>query len=213
VLKRGLLVLALLILCELGLWIWGLWPLSDPRFDWGRYFDEAVAAQNCDDATWLAANAVQLNEERALVAARQMSEAEWCPIGRKTFDARRMKWIEENLAQPGKRPGRSRGGYVWAPGWRGRWNALPWILREETSAVYSNARRREGWALAALKFPIEMPWSLRCSFALLEQPGMAYAAMRRRLARSAHPELALKDWDGRAEWCLRMEGSGWFQSH
>lgn len=212
-LKRGLLVLGLLILGELGLWIWGLWPLSDPRFDWGRYFDEAVATQNCDNAVWLAANAIQLNEKRALYAARQMSEAKWCPVGMGTFDERRMKWIEESFARPGVQPGLSRGGYVWAPGWQGRWNALPWILREETSAVYSNARRRDGRALAAFKFPIEMPWNLRCSFALFEQPGMAYAAMRRHLARSAHPELALKDWDSRAEWCLRKEQNGLLGGH
>jgi hypothetical protein len=194
--KRGLAVLGTLVLAELGLGIWGLWPLPDPRFDWPRYFYEAVAAKDCDTAVSIAANAIAFHDQRSLDAARLVASAEWCPLGARVFHNRRM--LDEDLPW---QIAHRKDPYVWAPGWRGRWNALPWILREETAAAFANARRKDGWLLAAVEFPVQMPWHLRCTFALTEQPVMAYYAMRRHLAK-AHPELALANWDARQEWCL-----------
>lgn len=195
-LRRGLLAVGGLALVEFGSWIWGLWPLPDPRFDWTRYFDETVAAKDCETATWIAVNAIAFHDQRSLDAARLVAGADWCPLGAKTFHNRRMldkdlPWQIANRKEP----------YVWAPGWRGRWNALPWILREETGAAFDNARRKDKWMLATVELPIQFPLHLRCNFALTEQPVMAYYAMRRHLAK-AHPELALTYWDARQEWCL-----------
>lgn len=199
--RRGLLAaVGGLVLVELGFWIWGLWPLPDPRFDWPRYFDKAVATQDCESAVWIAANAIQFHDQPGLDAARLVASAKWCPLGAKTFHDRRM--LDEDLPWQIAHP---KDPYVWAPGWRGRWNALPWILRGETVAAFANARRKDGWLLAALELPIQMPWHLRCRFALTEQPMMAYYAMRRRLA-TAYPELKLDDWDRRAQSCLEVSG-------
>ncbi|MFO1187181.1 MAG: hypothetical protein U1E87_06845 [Alphaproteobacteria bacterium] len=199
-LKRGLVVVGALVLAELGLWIWGLWPMPDPRFDWPRYFDEAVAAKDCETATLIAAHAIQFHEQRGLDAARLIAAADWCPLGAKTFHDpqlldNNLPWMIEHHRDP----------YTWAPGWRGRWNALPWILREELPTVFSTVRKKRGWFLAAAAFQIELPLDLRCSFALTEQPVMAYYAMRRHLAK-AHPDLALNSWDKRAAWCLEVAG-------
>jgi hypothetical protein len=202
--KRGLIVFGALLLVEVGLWVWGLWPLSDPRFEWKPYYDELVATRDCQGAVGVVSEAAILRERRAIDFMRQLAVASWCPEAVKFFTPGTIQLFEKVQAD---RPPWLAWLYPpregWGPGWGGRWNALPYIFREETRLAAAEAVREHGQIAGVAGLGWWVPRHLRCGFALHVQPESSYARLRHTLSRHGHKELALPDWDKRTERCYR----------
>lgn len=200
---RGLTVLGGLLIAEIALWIWGLWPLSDSRFEWKPYYDELVAKEDCRGAVDILGEAAILRERRAIDEMRLLAQALWCPEGAKFYTPNTIQLFEKVLLDASPHlawlypPPKG-----WGPGWRGRWKALPFILREETRQAVGLASRKHGRIVGVAGAAWWIPRHLRCQFALqVDLPNASYARLRRTFARHGRLELALADWDARTKRC------------
>lgn len=200
---RGLAALGGLLLAETGLWVWGLWPLSDSRFDWKPYYDELVAKQDCRGAVDVVGEAATLREQRAIEAMRDLAQANWCPEATRFYKPDTIRLFEKLLLEPPPDlaqlyPPRE----GWGPGWRGRWKALPYILRVETWLATAEATRKHRRVIGIAGAAWWIPRHLRCHFAVHVLPEASYARLRHIFASHGRPELALADWDNRTRRCL-----------
>lgn len=203
--KRAPLVLVLLLLAEAGALVWGLWPLSDPRFDWKPYFDKALAKPDCPVATLLALDAYFLYDRRSIDALAMTAKDPACadfnsmmpPSLASLPSMLESQLTAEAVAKRAKQLPPIDG---WPAGWRGRRGAISYIYKKEVPSAVKQATNQHGFVAGLISLPWSIPRHLRCDFALVTDNVSRYAEMRELLA-GDYPELAVPDWELRSHRC------------
>lgn len=197
--RKGLLAVLALAALLLGILVWALWPLPDPRFDWKPYYQK-LAAQDCRDAARLLWGLIRAGEADAVQATQDLLDQKSCAEVEASPDLQGYlrKAIERyrKAEASGKLPK-----WDWEPGWEGVWTRRQTYLEQvDRYTAYYFVERLGPWT----EYPSAVFSSWRCLMPVTSD-AYEFAEARDRLTNDrANPELRQLAWEERVLRCFTM---------